>query len=48
LVREKDADLARLREEILALSKLKSTINNNEAHARTIQIIQEENAKLKT
>ena len=48
MVREKDADLARLREEILALSKLKSTINNNEAHARTIQIIQEENAKLKT
>jgi len=48
LIREKDADLARLREEILALNKLKSTINNNEAHARTIQIMQEENAKLKT
>lgn len=48
LIREKDAELARLRDELLALNKLKSTINNTEAHNRALQVIQDENAKLKT
>ncbi len=48
LIREKDAELGRLREELMSLNKLKSTINNTEAHNRAMQVIQEENAKLKT
>lgn len=48
LIREKDVELTRLRDEILSLRKLKSTVNNSEAHARTIQVLQEENSKLKT
>ena len=48
LIREKDVELSRLRDEILSLRKLKSTVNNSDAHARTIQVLQDENSKLKT
>jgi hypothetical protein len=41
LIREKDVELHRLRDEILSLRKLKSTINNTDAHARTIQVLQD-------
>lgn len=41
LIREKDADLSRLRDELVALKRLKSTVNNGEAHSRTIQILQD-------
>lgn len=48
LIREKDAELYRLRDELTNLTKLKSTINNEGAHQRTIQILNEENSRLKT
>ena len=48
LIRQKDAELDRLRDELFALNKLKSTVNNNDAHARTVQVLQDENAKLRT
>lgn len=48
LIREKDAELYRLRDELTSLTKLKSTINNEGAHQRTIQVLNEENSRLKT
>jgi hypothetical protein len=39
LIREKDAELYRLRDEISQLNKLKSTFNNDAAHNRTVQIL---------
>jgi hypothetical protein len=47
LLREKDMELTRLRDELLAVKKLKSGINNSEAHFRTLQVVQDENLKLK-
>ena len=47
LIREKGADLSRMRDELVALKRLKSTVNNGEAHSRTIQVLQDENSKLK-
>ena len=41
LIREKDAELSRLRDEIFRLNKLKSTINNSDAHTRTVQVLNE-------
>ena len=41
LIREKDAELSRLRDELFRLNKLKSTINNSDAHNRTIQVLNE-------
>jgi len=41
LIRQKDAELDRLRDELFALNKLKSTVNNNDAHARTVQVLQD-------
>lgn len=48
LIREKDAELYRLRDELTSLSKLKSTINNEAAHNRTVQVLNEENSRLKS
>jgi len=39
--------LHRLRDEIVSLRKLKSTVNNGDAHNRSIQVLQDENLKLK-
>jgi hypothetical protein len=47
LIRQKDAELARLRDEVVSLKKLKTTVNNAEAHQRAIQVMQDENSKLK-
>jgi hypothetical protein len=47
LLREKDAELSRLRDELTRLNKLKSTINNDAAHNRSITVLNEENNKLK-
>ena len=47
LIREKDAELLRLRDEITRLNKLKTTVSNEAAHNRTLQVITEENNKLK-
>lgn len=47
LMREKDAELHRLRDELSRLHKLKSTVNNEAAHNKTISILTEENNKLK-
>jgi len=41
LIRQKDGELTRLRDEIVSLRKLKSNINNSEAHGRTIQVLQD-------
>jgi hypothetical protein len=35
----KDAELYKLRDEITRLNKLKSNINNDEAHHRTLQVL---------
>jgi len=48
LIREKDSELYRLRDELTHLTKLKSTVNNEAAHQRTIQVLNEENSRLKT
>lgn len=47
LLREKDAELARLRDELTRINKLKSTINNDAAHNRSLSILSDENNKLK-
>ena len=47
LIREKDAELIRLRDELTRLNKLKSTVSNEAAHNRTISVLNEENNKLK-
>ena len=47
LIREKDAELIRLREELTRLNKLKSSVNNEAAHQRSMSILNEENNKLK-
>ena len=47
LIREKDAELLRLRDELTRLNKLKSTVNNEAAHNRSLQVITDENNKLK-
>jgi len=47
LIREKDAELQRLRDELTRVNKLKSTINNDAAHNRNISVLNEENNKLK-
>lgn len=47
MIREKDAELLRLRDELTRLNKLKSTVNNDAAHNRTISVLTEENNKLK-
>lgn len=47
LIREKDSELIRLRDEILRLNKLKTTVNNDVAHNRSVQVITDENNKLK-
>ena len=47
LIREKDAELLRLRDELTRLNKLKSTVNNEAAHNRTISVLTDENNKLK-
>lgn len=46
-LREKDAELLRLRDELTRLNKLKSTISNEAAHNRTISVLTDENNKLK-
>lgn len=47
LIREKDAELSRLRGELVNLRKVQITTGTNEAQTRTIQILQDENTKLK-
>ncbi len=39
LIREKDAELFRLRDELTQLSRLKSTINNEAAFNKSVQIL---------
>ena len=41
LMREKDAELHRLRDELSRLHKLKSTVSNEAAHNKTISILNE-------
>lgn len=48
LIREKDSELFRLRDELTQLSRLKSTTNNEAAYNKSVQILNEENSKLKT
>ena len=47
LIRQKDAELSRLRDELTRVNKLKSTINNDAAHNRSMSVLTEENNKLK-
>ena len=39
LIREKDAELSRLRDELTHLTKLKTTVNNEAAHNRAMQVL---------
>lgn len=48
LIREKDMELNRLRDELTSIRKLKSTVTVSDTQTRTIQIMQDENAKLKS
>ena len=48
LIREKDSELFRLRDELTQLSRLKSTTNNEAAYNKSVQILNQENSKLKT
>lgn len=47
LIRTKDAELYRLRDELTSLSKLKTTVNNDSAFNKTISVLTEENNRLK-
>lgn len=47
LIREKDAELSRLRDELTHLTRLKTTVNNDAAHNRSMQVLTDENNKLK-
>ena len=47
LIREKDAELNQLRSDMAKLRKTQVTVGVSEAHIRTIQILQDENAQLK-
>ena len=47
MIREKDAELARLRAELFNVKKAQVTVSTNETQSRTIQLLQDENTKLK-
>ena len=47
LIRTKDAELYRLRDELTSLSKLKTRVNNDAAFNKSISILTEENNRLK-
>ncbi len=41
LIREKDVELTRLRDQLLSVRKLKTTVNNNQSHSKTIHVLQD-------
>lgn len=47
LIRQKDAELVKLREELTSVSRLSSKFDNTAAHQKAMAVLQEENLKLK-